>query len=105
MVTQGDRSSNRVPAHFLVKLTTEKRYHYIFCEMSTSYNFSLDGDAKEDPDGPGPLLTRECLEDLLKRCLNENRGIKLEACILPEPGDAEASYTTRMQSIGQSIND
>ena len=97
---------SRVPAHFLVKLTTEKRYHYVFCEMSTSYNFPKSDKGDRDGGKQEALISRECFEQLLDRFSNEQRDVKIEICILPEPGDATASYTRMLpQSSDQSAFD
>lgn len=94
--------SELVPAYFLVKLRSEDRYHYLFCEMIASCNYQLDGTPTAEGEGQAPLLTRDALEQLLGNCKDQHRQLAIEdVCILPEPGGANESWTlrtARMQS-------
>lgn len=106
-----DDRRERVPSHFLVKLRTQKRVHYVFCELSMSYNFDIE-DSTAQEGAERPLIDRVCFEDLLARYGRDNAsesdgGVVVEEVVmLPEPGDANAPYTRRMQSSSdQSAND
>lgn len=96
----------RVPGFFLIKLRSKTRYHYVFCELSMAYNYDIDPESAPEH-AQHPLIDRECFDGLLARFKRENGDVQIEdIVVLPEPGDANSSYTRRMQSSSdQSIDD
>ena len=101
MVRREQRTDNRVPSYFLVKLRKGDRLHYIFAEMVASFNYPAGGrDEDDDEEGCGdnqtPLIPRKALEKMLRTHDKTavEVGVEVKNVVtLPEPGDAQASWT------------
>lgn len=91
-----ENSEEQLPEHYLIKLEKNGRYHYVFCNLSQSFNFPVTPDATDEQS----VFDQRALEDLIESQRHEAAEI---AVPLPGPGGATEQWTTRASLSRQSF--